>query len=184
MKFRMFAYIAAAAAAAVSPVAASAETNLNLVLDRSERTVYVKRGSTVIDTYEVAVGKSGHATPLGSWEFHQVDVNPDWTPPDSEWSQDESYTPPGHPDNPMGRVRMIFNRPYTIHGTDSLHSIGKAASHGSVRMANEEAIELAELLLKEGGAWKGEGWYQQMLSNPTEMYEIPLESGIPITITE
>lgn len=183
MTFLNYALLSAAAAALLPATAASA-SNFSLVLDRSERTVYVNRGDTTIRTYEVAVGKSGHATPLGSWEFYQVDVNPDWTPPDSEWSEDESYTPPGHPDNPMGRVRMIFNRPYTIHGTDALNSIGKAASHGSVRMANENAIELAELLLKEGGAWKGEGWYQEMLSNPTEMYEIPLVNGIPITIRE
>jgi lipoprotein-anchoring transpeptidase ErfK/SrfK len=183
VKFRVFAYIAAAAMASASPVAALAQSGLNLVLDRSERTVHVKRGGTVLRTYDVAVGKPGHATPTGSWEFTQVDVNPDWTPPDSDWSRDESYTPPGHADNPMGRVRMIFNMPYTIHGTDALHSIGKAASHGSVRMANSQAIELAELLLKEGGSWKGEGWYEQMLANPTEMYEIPLERPIPITIT-
>ena len=182
MKFMKLAVAAAAAGLAFSAPAAA--SNLTLVLDRSERTVYVKRGGETVRTYEVAVGKSGHATPLGSWEFHQIDVNPDWTPPDSEWSKDESYTPPGHPDNPMGRVRMIFNRPYTIHGTDALQSIGKAASHGSVRMANEQAIELAELLLKEGGAWQGAGWYQEMLANETEMYEIPLEQSIPITITE
>lgn len=181
MKYLKYALLAAAAAS-LSPGTAAAQTGLNLVLDRSERTVYVKRGNQVIRTHDVAVGKPGHETPLGSWEFYQVDVNPDWTPPDSEWSQDASYTPPGHPDNPMGRVRMIFNRPYTIHGTDALDSIDKAASHGSVRMANSEAIELAELLLKEGGRWQGQGWYQSMLSNPTKMYEIPLERGIPITI--
>lgn len=183
VKFQVYAF-AAAAAFVVTPQAATAQSGLNLVLDRSERMVYVQRGSQVIRTHEVAVGKPGHATPLGSWEFNQVDINPDWTPPDSEWSEDASYAPPGHPDNPMGRVRMIFNRPYTIHGTDALHSIGNAASHGSVRMANDEAIQLAELLLKEGGSWQGQGWFQQMLSNPTEMYEIPLERGVPITIRE
>ena len=183
MKFQMYAFLASGAALLLSPPAI-AQSGLNLILDRSERTVYVKRGNRVIRTHDVAVGKPGHETPLGSWEFYQVDVNPDWTPPDSEWSEDASYTPPGHPDNPMGRVRMIFNRPYTIHGTDALHSIDKAASHGSVRMANEEAIELAELLLKEGGAWQGEGWYQTMLANPTKMYEIELQRGIPITIRQ
>lgn len=181
MKFRLSAFFAAAAGFLLSP-AALAQSGLHLVLDRSERTVYVKRGDTVIRTNDVAVGKPGHETPLGSWEFTQVDVNPDWTPPDSEWSEDASYTPPGHPDNPMGRVRMIFNRPYTIHGTDALHSIDEAASHGSVRMANAEAIELAELLLKEGGSWQGTQWYQNMLGNRTTMYEIPLERPIPITI--
>jgi lipoprotein-anchoring transpeptidase ErfK/SrfK len=179
----MLAYLAAAAMATASPAAAHAPTTLNLVLDRSERIVHINRGHSTVRTYEVAVGKPGHETPTGSWEFTRIDINPDWTPPDSDWSRDASYTPPGHPDNPMGRVRMIFNMPYTIHGTDALHSIGEAASHGSVRMANAQAIELAELLLKEGGSWQGEGWYRQMLDNPTEMYQIELERPIPITIT-
>lgn len=184
MRFRLFALAGTAAGLVLAPATAMAQSGLHLLLDRSERTVYVKRGNTTIRTYDVAVGKPGHETPLGSWRFNQVDVNPDWTPPDSEWSEDASYTPPGHPDNPMGRVRMIFNRPYTIHGTDALHSIDKAASHGSVRMANQNAIELAELLLKEGRSWQGQGWYQNMLNNRTEMYEIPLQQPIPITIQQ
>lgn len=181
VKFRLYAFFAAAAGALMA-APALAQSGLNLVLDRSERTVYVKRGNTIIGTHDVAVGKPGHETPLGNYEFTQVDVNPDWTPPDSEWSSDATYKPPGHPDNPMGRVRMIFNRPYTIHGTDALHSIDKAASHGSVRMANSEAIQLAKLLLKEGRSWQGERWYQNMLDSRTTMYEIPLEQPIPITI--
>lgn len=183
MKFPLYAFAAGATGLLLSPPAL-AQSGLSLVLDRSERTVSVHRGSEVVRTYEVAVGKAGHATPLGSWEFSQVDINPDWTPPDSDWAADASYTPPGHADNPMGRVRMIFNRPYSIHGTDALHSIGKAASHGSVRIANRDGIELAELLLKESGSWQGDAWYQDMLSNPTRMYEIPLERGIPITIRQ
>lgn len=183
MKLRLYAFLAPIAVVTLSQTAMAAEP-LKLILDRSDRTLYVQQGSQVISTHAVAVGKPGYATPLGSWEFHQVDINPDWTPPDREWSADASYTPPGHPDNPMGRVRMIFDRPYSIHGTDALSSLGKAASHGSVRIANKEAIELAELLLKEGGSWQGRGWYRRMLANPTKMYDIPLQERIPITIRQ
>lgn len=56
----------------------------------------------------------------------------------------------------MGRARLLYNPPYTIHGTDELDSLGKAESHGSIRVANDVAIELAELLLREGGAWQGD----------------------------
>ena len=157
---------------------------LQFTIDRSQRKLYVHRGSRLIRIHDVAVGMRAYATPLGSWAFHQVDINPDWTPPDSDWARRSSYTPPGHPDNPMGRVRMIFKRPYTIHGTDALESLGQAASHGSVRIANAVAIELAELLLKEGGSWHGRLWFQAMLANPRQMYEIPLEKRIPIRIVE
>jgi lipoprotein-anchoring transpeptidase ErfK/SrfK len=154
---------------------AKAQTaQLEFTVDRSERKLYVRRGEAVIQTAPVAVGKPGHATPTGSWEFTQVDINPDWTPPNSDWSRDASYTPPGHPDNPMGRARLNYNRPYTIHGTEALHSLGTAASHGSIRVSNRVAIELAELLLREGGSWQGQEWFVGMLANPTRMYEIPL----------
>lgn len=162
--------------------AAAQEGRIGVVVDRGERTATVYRDGQAIFSAPVAVGKPGHATPTGSWAFHQVDINPDWTPPDSDWSKDAEYKPPGHADNPMGRARLIFNRPYSIHGTEALHSLGRAASHGSIRMANDRALELAEILLREGGAWQGEAWFQRMVDNPTEMYEITLPNPIPIDV--
>jgi lipoprotein-anchoring transpeptidase ErfK/SrfK len=189
LKFVAYAFLAlglAAGAPQAAPIAAyaAAAQSISVVVDRSERKVHVRRGDETIRTHDVAVGKPGHATPTGTWEFTQVDINPDWTPPDSDWSRDKDYTPPGHPDNPMGRARLIFNRPYSIHGTEALHSLGTAASHGSIRIANEHALELAELFLKEGGAWQGDAWFQEMVANPTTMYELRLERPIPISVVE
>lgn len=179
----VFLAAAAAVAGAGAPAAVAAD-QLSFTVDRSDRKVYVRRGSEVVRSHDVAIGMSGHETPLGRWLFHQVDINPDWTPPDSDWARDSSYTPPAHPDNPMGRARLIFNRPYTIHGTAVLGSLGKAASHGSIRVANRVSIQLAELLLKEGGAWQGRRWFRAMLANPRHMYEIPLARPIPIQVVE
>ncbi|MFN3945078.1 MAG: L,D-transpeptidase [Allosphingosinicella sp.] len=186
MKALMYAFLAflAAAAAPATPVLAQDAGELRFVVDRSERKLYVRRGDEVIRTHPVAVGKSGHATPLGSWAFHQVDINPDWTPPDSDWSRDAEYTPPGHADNPMGRARLIFNRPYSIHGTEAEHSLGRAASHGSIRIANDVVLELAALLLREGGAWQGQSWFDAMVADPTEMHQITLDRPIPIEVVE
>jgi hypothetical protein len=186
VKLLMYALLAFLAAMAAPSASASAEGagELRFVVDRSERKLYVRRGSEVIRTHPVAVGKTGHATPLGSWEFTQVDINPDWTPPDSEWAADAEYTPPGHADNPMGRARLIFNRPYTIHGTEAVDSLGKAASHGSIRIANDVVLELAELLLREGGAWQDQAWFDEMVADPETMHEIPLARPIPIEVVE
>jgi lipoprotein-anchoring transpeptidase ErfK/SrfK len=185
VKLLLYALIVlATASVAPTSLPAQAAGELRLVVDRSERKVHVRRGDAVIMTRDVAVGKPGHATPLGSWEFTQVDINPDWTPPDSDWSRDAEYTPPGHADNPMGRARLIFNRPYSIHGTDALQSLGKAASHGSIRIANDHAIEIAELLLREGGSWQGNAWFHSMLADPTVMHQIELTNPIPIEVVE
>lgn len=70
---------------------------LQFMIDRSDRKLYVYRGSRLIRIHDVAVGMHGYATPLGSWAFHQVDINPDWTPPDSDWARrsprDRSWMP-------------------------------------------------------------------------------------------
>ena len=49
-----------------------------------------------------------YPTPVGRWHFQRVDINPDWTPPDSEWAEKEEAKQPGEEDNPMGRARLVF----------------------------------------------------------------------------
>jgi lipoprotein-anchoring transpeptidase ErfK/SrfK len=157
---------------------------IRLVVDKSDRELRIYRGNEVERTHAVAVGDKEHETPSGSWRVHQVDINPDWTPPDSEWAKDEEPKPPGHPENPMGRVRMIFNAPYSIHGTSDRGSLGRAASHGSIRLGNEAALRLAEELLREGDSWQGDEWFQKMKDNPKEMHRIRLSRPVPIEITD
>ncbi|MFN3944971.1 MAG: L,D-transpeptidase [Allosphingosinicella sp.] len=157
---------------------------LRFVVDKSDRKVRVYRGDEVIRTHDVAVGDSEHETPSGSWQFDRVDINPEWIPPDSEWAEDRERRGPGDPQNPMGRARLVFNMPYTIHGTDNLESLGQAASHGSIRVANSIVIELAELLLRAGGAWDGQDWFRNMLDSRNEEFQIRLERPIPIEVVD
>ena len=74
--------------------------------------------------------------------------------------------------------------PNTVHGTEDVASLGKASSHGSIRVANEVVLQLAQTLLKAGGAWEGPQWFQQMTQNRTEEYQIKLETRIPIKVQE
>lgn len=157
---------------------------VRFVVDKSDREVRVFRGDEQIRTHDVAVGSSEHETPTGEWTFDRVDLNPEWIPPDSEWAEDRERKAPGAPGNPMGRARLVFNMPYTIHGTDNLDSLGKAVSHGSIRVANENVIPLAELLLKAGGAWEGEQWFRKMAENRNEEYQIELPEDVRIEVQE
>ena len=103
------------------------------------------RGNSEVRTHPAAVGSREWPTPTGSWEFHRVDINPEWNPPKSEdWAKDETRKAPGDPENPMGRARLVYRMPNTVHGTDDLDSLGKPVSHGSIRVANEVALELAD----------------------------------------
>ena len=159
--------------------------DLNILVDISDRELRVRSGDRVVETHPVAVGSEEWPTPTGSWEFHRVDINPEWNPPKSEeWAEDESTKAPGDPENPMGRTRLVYRMPNTVHGTDDLDSLGTAVSHGSIRAANEVALKLGEMLLKAGGSWEGPQWYQQMKQNRTTEYQVDLAEGVPIKVQE
>lgn len=58
------------------------------------------------------------------------------------YSHDGRTVPPG-PHNPVGSRWMGLSiRGYGIHGTNEPNSIGKAASHGCIRMARADLEEL------------------------------------------
>ena len=118
------------------------QAEIRLVLKLSERRVYVYRGDKIEANYPVAVGKRGWETPTGTFAVIQMDVNPIWQSP---WT--DRVSTPG-PNSPLG-VRWIgFWTDGTdhigFHGTPTLSSIGKAASHGCVRMRNEDVVALFE----------------------------------------
>lgn len=158
--------------------------NFRFLVDISDRELRIFDGGNLARTYEVAVGTEEWPTPTGEWKIHRVDINPEWIPPPEEWAKDEERKPAGDPENPMGKARLVYRMPNTIHGTDDLASLGKASSHGSIRVANEAVVELAELLLKAGGSWDGPDWFQHMLSNETEEYQVKLEQPVPIRVQD
>lgn len=135
----------------LAPVPAAAQQpdgGLRVELNIPTHRIEVFEGARLLKTYPVAVGQLGHDTPTGTFRISRAEWNPSWRPPQREWTRGTSYTPPG-PDNPMGRVKMFFSPLYYIHGTPDEESLGTPASHGCVRMLNEDAIELATLLHEE-----------------------------------
>lgn len=159
--------------------------NLRVEVDISDRKLRLFNAKGQIAEHDVAVGTEKWPTPKGSWDFHRVDINPEWNPPKSEqWAEDAETKAPGDPENPMGRARLVYRMPNTVHGTDDLNSLGKASSHGSIRVANEVALKLAEAFLKAGGAWEGPDWFRKMTENRTEEYQIALEDHIPIKVVD
>ena len=118
--------------------------NVRLLIDLSERTVYVYQDDELVTSYPVAVGKEDWETPTG--EFHVMSMlqNPGWTHPLTG-----EVVPPG-PDNPLGERWIAFwtdgNNYIGFHGTPNRQSIGRAASHGCVRMFNEDVRELYEIV--------------------------------------
>ena len=117
--------------------------NFGLIVDLSDRRLYVMSGSDVVRTFPVAIGEEGYDTPDGSFTIRRMIWNPDWRPPPSAWARDKKYEAPGSPGNPMGRVKMFFREPdYYIHGTGLASSLGNARSHGCIRMRNIDVVDL------------------------------------------
>jgi hypothetical protein len=99
-----------------------------------------------VRSYTVAIGSPRYRTPTGRFAVTRVQLNPWWHPPDSDWARRDTVTPPG-PLNPMGRAKLHFDALYFLHGTPQANSLGTAASHGCVRMANADVLDLARRIL-------------------------------------
>jgi len=155
---------------------------VQFVVDLSDRQLRILQGDRVLRTERVAVGSDEYPTPVGRWHFQRVDINPDWTPPDSEWAEKEEAKQPGEEDNPMGRARLVFTEDYSIHGTDETASLGTNQSHGSIRVANAAVLEIARLLLQAGGAWDGNDWFNRMTADRTRMHRIDLQQPVEISV--
>jgi lipoprotein-anchoring transpeptidase ErfK/SrfK len=115
-----------------------------LVADRNSFKLRLYKQLTLVKEYTVAVGAIGFDTPAGLYHIQNKEINPTWHVPNSAWAGDLAGTtvPGGVPDNPLkARWLGIFDGA-GIHGTDETYSLGHAASHGCIRMAIPDVIEL------------------------------------------
>jgi hypothetical protein len=138
-------------------------------------------GDSVVQSSPIAIGMRGFRTPRGEFAITSVDWNPWWIPPDRAWAKKEKPTPPG-PANPMGRVKLNFQPLYFVHGTPLPQSIGTAASHGCLRMKNDDAIQLAQLVQRFGApAWIAEE-VDDLSSDTITTRTVVLAEPVPIEI--
>jgi len=113
---------------------------LKISLSRREVTLY--RGKTQIKSYPIAVGRRDWETPIGNFRVREMLENPTWIHP----LKKGIAIPGGDPENPLGRYWIGFwtngKNWIGFHGTPNPESVGKAASHGCIRMYNKDIEEL------------------------------------------
>jgi murein L,D-transpeptidase YcbB/YkuD len=141
----------------------------------------VLEGATVTREITVAVGTPDHPTPIGEFEVIRAIWNPWWIPPPFEWAKDEKVTPPG-PDNPTGRVKLYFGHYLFLHGTPTEASLGHAASHGCVRMANADAIALARIVHAHASPGLAPALLDSLEADPDRTRTIGLETPVTLAI--
>ena len=123
-----------------------------IVVDQSLRYLYLYSGGRVVTKYRCTVGMSAYRTPNGYFTIGAKRKNPSWGNPGSPWAKNmPKYIKPG-PSNPLGVRAMNLNNTagrdtgLRIHGTSRTWEIGRAASHGCVRLTNTNVTKLFDLV--------------------------------------
>lgn len=110
-----------------------------IVVSLEDHKLALVENGEVKKVYTVAVGKPTTPSPVGSFTIEHRVMNP-------TYSHNGKTVAPG-PGNPVGTRWMGLSKAgYGIHGTNEPKSIGKAASHGCIRMAKADLEELFPLV--------------------------------------
>jgi lipoprotein-anchoring transpeptidase ErfK/SrfK len=120
----------------------AAEYPTYLTVDRSGFQLRLWQGLELAQTYPIAVGAVGWETPAGVYNIENMAVDPAWSVPEWGGSLAGQVIPGGAPNNPLKERWMGIYDGAGIHGTDDIGSLGTAASHGCIRMAIPDVIEL------------------------------------------
>jgi lipoprotein-anchoring transpeptidase ErfK/SrfK len=117
----------------------SATAKRVIVVSLEDHKLVLVQDGQVRKVYTVAVGKPSTPSPVGTFTIARRVANP-------TYHHDGKTVLPG-PGNPVGTRWMGLSKAgYGIHGTNEPKSIGKAASHGCVRMAKADLEELYGLV--------------------------------------
>ncbi len=134
-----------------------------LRIDTKEKMLDLVEGEKLLASYPITPGSEKLPAPAGTWKILGIATLP-W------FRHDEGvlnhgvrtsnfFNLPAGPSNPVGVLWCGLNRPgIGVHGTNQPFTIGRAASHGCIRLANWDAIRLAAMITEgmtviiDGGA--------------------------------
>jgi hypothetical protein len=110
-----------------------------IVVSLEDRKLALVEDGQVKKVYSVAVGKPSTPSPVGTFTIERRVANP-------TYHHNGKTVLPG-PGNPVGTRWMgLSKHGYGIHGTNEPKSIGKAASHGCIRMGQADLEEFYALV--------------------------------------
>jgi lipoprotein-anchoring transpeptidase ErfK/SrfK len=120
---------------------------------RAEKILDVFEGESLLASVPITPGGGKLETPPGSWRVVGIATAPRfrWDKSVLETGKRSSeffMLPPG-PNNPVGVLWCGLSKPgIGIHGTNNPQTIGRAASHGCMRVANWDVVRLSKLITK------------------------------------
>lgn len=121
----------------------------SVVIDKSDSTLGLLDASgALIAQFPVSSGSEKDPLPLGQWKIVGVAENPTFHyNPKLFWDADPTHAEAkiaAGPNNPVGtRWIDLSKKHYGLHGTSEPSAIGKAQSHGCVRLTNWDVERVA-----------------------------------------
>lgn len=116
-----------------------------LVINIPEMRLFDYTSGQTPEVFSAAIGDPEDQTPVGRWKVGQKRTDPIWNVPRSireERPELPRQVAPG-PKNPLGdRWMTLGTSSYGIHGTNVRWSIGRQATHGCVRLYNDDMRRL------------------------------------------
>ena len=127
----------------VPPGEGDESLNKVILVRTGENRLYLYDRGIMVKSWPVATGTASYPTPTGIFKIVAKIENPSWYNPGSDWARGlPAVIGPG-PNNPLGTKALELDAPgILIHATSDRGSIGYSASHGCIRMLEENEAEL------------------------------------------
>ena len=116
--------------------AGAARAAVNIEVDLSSQTMHVATGSGETRDWPVSTARFGYVTPRGHYGVQSLQA--------MHYSRKYHNSPMPH--------SIFFHGGYAIHGTYETAALGRAASHGCVRLSPSHAAELYGMVEAEGAS--------------------------------
>jgi lipoprotein-anchoring transpeptidase ErfK/SrfK len=130
-----------------SPGSGSAPETVKI--DTKTNMLGVFAADKLVAAYPVTIGSAQTASPIGDWKVTRIAKLPRFRWDEQmlkhgQRSGNFHMLPPG-PNSPVGVIWIALNKKgIGLHGTNEPETIGRAASHGCVRLTNWDAARLAQ----------------------------------------
>jgi lipoprotein-anchoring transpeptidase ErfK/SrfK len=133
---------------APTPGESGAARNVAIKVDTKTNMLGIFEAEKLIAAYPVTIGSAHNTSPIGEWKVRGISKLPRFRYDKEMLEHGERsgnfYMLPAGPRNPVGVMWIALNKKgIGIHGTNEPGSIGRAASHGCIRLANWDVVRLA-----------------------------------------
>ena len=124
-----------------------------LLVNTHERLIEVRENDQIVAQFPMTPGSKSLPAPAGTWKILGIATLPWFRHDEGVLNHGvrtaDFHNLPAGPNNPVGVLWMGLNKAgIGIHGTNNPETIGRAASHGCIRLANWDAARIKDLVTK------------------------------------